>query len=315
MLQAHPWPQRPRRIKSHFPECKALRKSVSDIGGKPAGLDRAVRMMVWDGRENRNGGISMEKTRFPEFDLSGKVAIVTGAGRGLGYHTALALANHGADLVICSRTRSELENLKGEVVKMGRRVLIQQMDILKIPEIHEMVDASVKEFGKIDILVNNAGINIPQWAVDVTEEAWDRVMDTNLKGLFFCAQAVGRIMIQQRKGKIINVSSQAGSVGLLLRSAYCSSKGAVNLLTKVLAIEWAEHNVLVNAIAPTFIETPFSKPMMEDEWFRKYVLSNIPLGHIGKPEDVTGAVIYLASDAANMVTGHVLHIDGGWTAH
>ena len=257
----------------------------------------------------------MEKIPFPEFDLSGKVAIVTGAGRGMGYHTALALAKYGADIVICSRTLSELERVGEEIEKIGRKVLIQQVDIRNISEIHSMVNASIKLFDRIDILINNAGINIPQWAVDVTEEAWDKVIDTYLKGLFFCAQAVGKVMIQQKKGKIINISSQAGSVGLLQRAAYCSSKGGVNLLTKVLAIEWAKYNINVNAIAPTFIETPLAKPMFEKEGFREYVLGNIPLGRVGRPEDVIGAVIYLASEASNMVTGHVLLIDGGWTAH
>jgi NAD(P)-dependent dehydrogenase (short-subunit alcohol dehydrogenase family) len=256
----------------------------------------------------------MEKNPYPEFDLSGKVAIVTGAGRGMGYHFALALARYGADVIICSRTRSELETVAAEIRKLGRRVLVQQMDVLKTNEIQAMVNATMKEFGKIDILVNNAGLNVPQWAVDVTEEAWDRVMNTNLKGLFFVAQAVGKVMIQQKRGKIINISSQAGSVGLIMRAAYCASKGAVNQLTKVLAVEWAKHNVLVNAVAPTFIETPLSKPMLAKEEFRNYVLGNIPLGRVGKPGDVIGAVIYLASEAANIVTGHALVVDGGWTA-
>jgi NAD(P)-dependent dehydrogenase (short-subunit alcohol dehydrogenase family) len=261
------------------------------------------------------GGVeSMEKNPYPEFDLSGKVAVVTGAGRGMGYHFAMALARYGADMVLCSRTRSELEDVAGEIRKIGRRVWVQQMDVLKADEIQAMVNATVKEFGRIDILVNNAGLNVPQWAVDVTEEGWDRVMNTNLKGLFFVAQAVGKVMIQQKRGKIINISSQSGSVGLIMRAAYCASKGAVNQLTKVLAIEWAKHNVLVNAVAPTFIETPMSKPMLAKEEFRNYVLGNIPLGHVGKPEDVIGAVVYLASEAANMVTGHVLVVDGGWTA-
>jgi len=250
-----------------------------------------------------------------EFDLSGKKAIVTGAGRGMGYHMALALARYGADLVVCSRTLSELEKVGKEIEAIGRRVLIQKMDVTHIPEIHAMVETSVKAFGHIDVLVNNAGINIPQSAVDVTEEAWDKIFNINLKGAFFCAQAVGKVMIHQKKGKIINVSSQAGCVGLPLRAAYCSSKGGMNQLTKVLAIEWAKYNIHVNAIAPTFIESPFTKPMFEKEGFREYVLGNILLGRVGQPEDVTGAVIYLASEASNLVTGHVLLIDGGWTAH
>jgi len=257
----------------------------------------------------------MEKVSFSEFDLSGKVAIITGAGRGMGCHIALALAKYGSDLVICSRTTSELEKTKEEIERFGRKVLIHRMDVTKIPEIHFMVEESLRTFGHIDILVNNAGVNIPQWGVDVTEETWDQIIDTNLKGLFFCAQAVGKVMIQQKKGKIINISSQSGSVGIPQRAAYCSSKGGVNLLTKVLAIEWAKYNIHVNAIAPTYIETPMTKPMLEKDEFRNYVLENIPLGRVGKPEDVIGAVIYLASEASSMVTGHVLLIDGGWTAH
>ena len=257
----------------------------------------------------------MEKSPFSEFDLTGKVAIVTGAGRGIGYHIASALARYGSDVVVCSRTQSELEKVSEEIQKFGRKCLIQPMDVLKIPEIHRMVEESVEVFGHIDILVNNAGINIPQWAEEVTEEAWDRIIDINLKGLFFCAQAVGKVMIQQKRGKIINISSQTGTVAIPQRAAYCASKGGVNQLTKALAIEWAKHNVLVNAVAPTFIETPFSKPMFEKPGFREFVLGNIPLGRIGLPEDVVGAIIYLASEASNLVTGHVLLVDGGWTAH
>jgi len=232
----------------------------------------------------------------------------------MGREFALTLARYGADVVVCD-VLPELENIKLEINKLGRRVLTQQTDIRKIPEIHAMVNESIKVFGHIDILINNAGLNIPQWGVDVTEEAWDHVMGVNLKGLFFCSQAVGKIMIQQKKGKIINVSSPMGSVGMNRRAAYSSSKAGVNLLTKVLAIEWAPYNINVNAIAPTFIETQFTKPMFEEEGFLDFVLANIPMGRIGKPKDVSGAVIYLASEASNMVTGHILFIDGGWTAH
>jgi NAD(P)-dependent dehydrogenase (short-subunit alcohol dehydrogenase family) len=250
-----------------------------------------------------------------EFSLSGKVAVVTGASRGMGREISLALAKYGADIVGCDILLSELEQVGKEIESLGRRALVRKMDVTKIPEIRAMVDAAVNAFGHIDILVNNAGINIPQSAEDVTEEAWDRIFNINLKGAFFCAQAVGKVMIQQKKGKIINVSSQAGSVGIPLRSAYCSTKGGINQLTKVLAIEWAKHNVHVNAVAPTFVETPFTKSMFEKPGFREYCLENIPLGRLGQAEDVVGGVIYLASEASNLVTGHVLMIDGGWTAH
>ena len=250
----------------------------------------------------------------PSFDLTGKVALVTGAGRGLGYEIALALAAYGADVAVCSRTPAEVEKTRDAIRDQGRRALAITADITQIPDIHAMVEKVVGEFGRIDILINNAGINIPQWAVDVTEEAWDKVMNINVKGLFFCAQAVGKVMIGQKSGKIINISSQAGTVAIQQRAAYCSSKGAVNQLTKLLALEWAEHNINVNAVAPTFLETPFSAPMFKNEEFHRLVLGNILLGRIGKPSDVTGAVVYLASSAADLVTGHILLVDGGWTA-
>jgi len=258
--------------------------------------------------------ITMNGTQFPEFDLSGKVALVTGAARGLGREYALALARYGADLVVCD-ILPEIENIKPEIERLGRRVLVQQTDVCQIPEIYAMVNESVKAFDRIDILVNNAGVNIPQWAIDVTEEAWDKVINLNLKALFFCCQAVGKVMVRQKKGKIINISSTMGSVGLERRAAYSSSKAGVNLLTKVLAIEWAPYNINVNAIAPTFVETPLTKPMFEEQGFRESVLREIPMGRIAQTKDITGAVIYLASEASNMVTGHVLLIDGGWTAH
>lgn len=257
----------------------------------------------------------MKKQLPAEFDLSGKVAIVTGAGRGIGYHIALALAKYGADIVVCSRTTSELEKVSIEIEKLGKQAMIQSLDVTNIKSIPSMVDKTMKTFGHIDILVNNAGVNRPQWALDVTEENWDLVMNTNLKALFFCAQTVGRVMIKQKKGKIINISSDAGSVGLLRRAAYCASKGGVNLLTKVLALEWAQYNINVNAIAPAFIKTPLTEPMFEEKGFREYVLGNTPLGRVGEPKDVSGALVFLASEASNYMTGSVMLIDGGWTAH
>jgi len=250
-----------------------------------------------------------------EFDLSEKIAVVTGAGRGLGLDISLALARYGAHVVACSRTESELEAVAEKIRAMGRQAITVPMDVSNIGSIRPMVDQAVAAFGRIDILVNNAGINRPQRAEDVTEDNWDQVLNTNLKGLFFCAQAVGRVMISQKKGKIINISSDAGTVGIPGRAAYCASKGGVNLVTKVLAIEWAPHQINVNAIAPAFIETPLTEPMLKDPAFNKYVLENTPLGRVGQPKDVSSAVVFLASAASDYMTGHTLLIDGGWTAH
>lgn len=241
--------------------------------------------------------------------------MVTGASRGIGRSLATGLAKYGADVIVTGRTVSELKEAAADVQSQGRRSLVIPMDMTRVGEIKSGVEKAYQTFQRIDILVNNAGINIPKPALEVAEEDWCKVIDTNLTGLFFCSQAVGRIMIKQKRGKIINISSQAGTVAIKLRAAYCSSKGAVNLLTKVLALEWGPHNINVNAVAPTFIETPMTRPMFEDSSFKGMVLNNIVLGRIGQPKDVLGAVIYLASEASDLVTGHVLLVDGGWTAH
>jgi 2-deoxy-D-gluconate 3-dehydrogenase len=176
-----------------------------------------------------------------------------------------------------------------------------------------MVASTTERFGRIDVLVNNAGINIPEPALEVTEEHWDRLMDINLKGLFFCAQKVGQVMVSQGQGKIINIGSQMGFVGGKLRAAYCSSKGGVVQLTKVLAIEWARHGVNVNGVAPTFIKTPLTAAMFEDKDFYQEVVNNILFGRVGEVEDILGAVVFLSSPAADLITGHILLVDGGWT--
>jgi len=225
------------------------------------------------------------------------------------------LAKYGADVVLTGRTVSELEQAAQEVESLGRRSLVIPMDMTRVDEIQSGVQQAGEAFERIDILINNAGINIPKPALEVTEEDWRRVIDTNLTGLFFCCQAVGRIMIKQKRGKIINISSQTGTVAIELRAAYCASKAGVNLVTKVLALEWGPYNINVNAVAPTFIETPMTKPMFENAAFKEMVLNKILLKRIGQPKDVFGAVIYLASEASDLVTGHVLLVDGGWTAH
>jgi len=251
---------------------------------------------------------------FPSFDLTGKVAVVTGASRGIGRTLALGLAHAGADVVVSGRTVPELESLANEIRAMGRKALAQPGDVSRLSDIQELADATMGEFGRVDILVNNAGIMIDESSFDVTEEHWDRVMNTNLKGLFFCCQIIGRLMVSQKKGKIINMSSTFGLVGFRNRAAYAASKGGVTNLTRALAIEWGPYNVNVNAIAPTATRTSVNEQQFADPKWRAHVLSLIPVGRFGQPKDLVGAVVYLAGNASDMVTGVTLPVDGGWTA-
>ncbi len=255
--------------------------------------------------------------QFPSMRVDDKVAFVTGAGSGLGQAMAIGLAHAGADVVITELPgKEELARESAKQIEAeGRRAHVVPLDVTKLDMIGEAVDSALQKFGRVDILVNNAGINIPKWAVDVTEADWDKVLDINLKGVFFTAQAIAKqAMIPQNSGKIINMSSQMGVIGYYYRAAYASSKAGVVNLTRVLAIEWAKHHINVNAIGPTFINTPLTRPMFEDKDFYNDVVSRIPLGRIGNPEDIVGAVVYLASPASDLVTGHTLLVDGGWTA-
>ena len=248
------------------------------------------------------------------FDLTGQVALVTGAARGLGNAIALALAEAGADLVLGLRDLASGTLLAERIRALGRRALPVQMDITRRGEIAAAVAEAIAHFGRIDILVNNAGIGPPAPAIDVTEADFDDTLNVNLKGTFFVSQEVGRHMIQNRHGKIVMLSSQAGFVGLPTESVYCMTKAAIAHLTKCLAVEWGPHQVNVNAVAPTFIRTPGTVKWLENEAFRSDLLSKIPLGRVGDPKDVCGAVVFLASPAAALINGATLLIDGGFTA-
>lgn len=252
-------------------------------------------------------------SEYPDFSLKGKVALITGAGRGLGRSCALALANAGADIALGLRDIKTAEEPSAEIRALNREVLKVQMDVGSIDQISAAVQQVFDHFGRIDILVNNVGIAPANAAENVTEEDFDQTINLNIKGTFFTSQAVGRIMIQQGGGKIINMSSQAGFIALDDESVYCMTKAAVNHLTKNLASEWAKYNINVNAVAPTFIETPGTKPWLDDPEFRQSVVDRIPLGRVGEPMEVAGAVVFLASKAASLVTGEIMLIDGGWT--
>jgi NAD(P)-dependent dehydrogenase (short-subunit alcohol dehydrogenase family) len=248
------------------------------------------------------------------FDLSGRVALVTGAARGLGASFALALARAGADVALGLRDAQSGGAVVDGVARAARRALPLQMDVTRPAEIASAVTEAKRAFGRIDILVNNAGIGPPNAAEAVTEQDFDRTVAVNVKGTFLVSQAVGRVMIEGGGGRIINISSQAGFVALPNESVYCMTKAAIAHLTKCLAVEWAKHGINVNAIAPTFVRTPGTAKWLEDESFRASLLARIPLGRVGEPADVAGAVVFLASPAAALVTGATLLIDGGWTA-
>jgi 2-deoxy-D-gluconate 3-dehydrogenase len=252
---------------------------------------------------------------FPDFSLTDKVVLVTGGNKGIGQGIAAAVAEAGATVAFTTRQISHATETRQIIEDLGRPVLALELDVTRVSSMQSVVDRVVDEFGRIDILVNNAGYNVPHDPFDITEEEWDGLYDTNVKGLFFMSQCVGRLMAKQDGGKMVNIASQAGLVAMPKRVTYCSTKAAVIHMTRVLALEWAPLNIQVNAVAPTFVRTPLTAPMLDEPEFGKYVDDMILLGRLGTYEDVAGAVIYLASPAADLVTGHTLVVDGGWTIH
>ena len=249
----------------------------------------------------------------PSFSLAGQVALVTASAKGIGKACALALAWAGADIILGLKHKESAGTLVKQIQKLGHDVLPVQMDVTRMQEIYEAVQAGMQHFKHIDILVNNAGIGAPNPAEHVTETDFDETLAVNLKGTFFTTQAVGKVMIKQRRGRIINISSQAGFVALPTESVYCLTKAAISHLTKCLALEWARYNITVNAVAPTFIETPGTRRWLDNKSFRASVQKRIPLGRIGNPMEVAGPVLFLASPAASLITGETLMVDGGWT--
>lgn len=252
---------------------------------------------------------------YPDFGLQGRTALVTGAARGLGREIALALAHAGADVALGLRDVSDGAELQGQIEALGKRAMRVQMDVLDLGQVAAAVEVVAAHLGGIDILVNNAGLGPENPAEAVTESDFDLTFDTNVKGLFFVSQAVGRVMIRQGSGRIVSLSSQAGFVALPGEAIYCASKAAVSHLTKCLAVEWGRHGINVNAVAPTFIRTPGTAPALADPDFAADVVERIAgLHRVGEPMDVAGAVVFLASPASALVTGTTLMVDGGWTA-
>lgn len=252
---------------------------------------------------------------FPSFRLEGMAALVTGAARGLGRSISLALAHAGADVALGLRDPASGSELVADIETLGRRALPLPMDVLDLGQIKAAVDKAAAAFGRLDLLVNNAGLGPANPAEQVTEADFDLTMDVNVKGTFFASQAAAGVMMGQGGGRIINLSSQAGFVALPTESIYCASKAAVSHLTKCLAVEWGQYGITVNAVAPTFIETPGTAPDLADPDFRADVEERIAALHrIGQPADVTGAIVFLASPAASLITGTTLLVDGGWTA-
>ncbi len=245
------------------------------------------------------------------FDLTGKVAIVTGASRGLGQEFGRALAAAGADLVITSRNVDSLAEFQREIESLGRRAVPLQLDVRDYESIQQMADNAFEAYGKVDVLVNNAGCNVRQPALDVTWDDWNLVLDTNLRGTFFVAQAIGRGMVERGSGRVINIGSVTSVAGYAGLAPYCASRGGVKQLTMSLADDWGPSGVTVNCLAPGWFRTEQNKVLYENQAWLDYLVDRIPLRRPGQPGDLRGAVVFLASDASRYITGQTLLVDGG----
>ncbi len=248
------------------------------------------------------------------FDLKGKAALVTGASKGLGEAMALGLSKAGAKVAICARNQEDLRRVQKRIEEKGGEALIARADVLQTQSIREMVSRVLDHFGQIDILVNNAGIILRKPLLDWSEEEWDRVLDTNLKGYFLVSQAVGPQMISRRKGKVINMASIFGTVALTNQVGYACSKGGVIQMTKVMALEWAPYHINVNAIAPAYFESDrLVAALKKDPERNRFIVERTPMKRLGRPEELEGITIFLASQASDFITGQTIFIDGGWT--
>lgn len=252
----------------------------------------------------------------PSFQLDGKIAVVTGAGRGIGRALAIGLAEAGADVALLSRTEEDLKDTAAAIGDLGRRALILPTDVTNRGQVHKAIFKVKSEWGKIDILVNNAGMNIRSKALDVTDEEWQTIMDTNLKSAFMMSQEAGKIMKDQAAGgKIINITSVGGHVALRTGVVYAATKAALIQMTKVLAMEWGQHGINVNAIGPWYFKTPLTEKLLSDEEYVNDILAVTPLKRIGELTELVGPTVFLSSDAGNYVTGQTLFVDGGMTIH
>ena len=247
-------------------------------------------------------------------DLSGRNAVVTGAGQGIGRAICLALAQAGANIFAVDRIASNLEALAGEIRGLGVRYGSSAIELRGQAEAASMIARAVEALGRVDILVNNAGVSFLAPAEEVTEKEWDATFDTNVRAAFFCAQAAGKEMLKHGSGRIINITSQAGIVALRDHAAYCASKAALGMVTKLLAVEWGPRGVTVNAVAPTVILTPMGERGWSAPEKAKPMLEKIPLGRFGRPEEVADVVAFMSSDSASLMNGAIVCLDGGYTA-
>jgi len=250
----------------------------------------------------------------PNVSLKGKVAIVSGGGRGIGSAIALGFAQAGANVVVASRTPADLERVKSQIENLGRHALAVQTNIAVKAEVDNMVAKTLEKFGTIDILVNNAAINIMRNLVDLREDGWDKVMNVDLKGYFLCSQAAAKVMMEKKTGNIINIVSTGATKAAPGLGAYSIAKAGVVMLTKLLAVELASYHIRVNAIGPYLVKTAFSQPMWSDPDALKALEASIPLGRIAEPQDIVSIALFLASDASSYITGQTIYADGGTLA-